>query len=115
MAHRLPLKDLQRPTSMSTPSTVLQPALLMALSSLAIGPAGRSSKCTPWSPPNAMPTIPVAIVASYGEDPDAPACRKNDMHLPENINPFLYTHINYAFVFVSNISAYPLDGTEGMR
>ncbi|PWN40465.1 hypothetical protein IE81DRAFT_349202 [Ceraceosorus guamensis] len=38
----------------------------------------------------------------YGEDPGTPACKKEDKHLPENINPFLFTHINYAFAFVSN-------------
>ncbi|SPO40255.1 uncharacterized protein PSFLO_05737 [Pseudozyma flocculosa] len=38
----------------------------------------------------------------YGEDPGTPGCKKADMHLPELINPHLYTHINYAFVFISD-------------
>ncbi|CAD6898629.1 unnamed protein product, partial [Tilletia caries] len=37
-----------------------------------------------------------------GVDPHTPACKLSDMHLPENINPFIYTHINYAFVFLSD-------------
>ncbi|SPO35897.1 uncharacterized protein PSFLO_01368 [Pseudozyma flocculosa] len=38
----------------------------------------------------------------YGEDPGSPACTKADIHLPELINPFIWTHVNYAFVFISN-------------
>ncbi|KAF5337675.1 hypothetical protein D9758_013006 [Tetrapyrgos nigripes] len=37
-----------------------------------------------------------------GLDPSVPSCDKNQSFLPENINPFLYTHLNYAFVFMAN-------------
>ncbi|KAK0545655.1 hypothetical protein OC845_005004 [Tilletia horrida] len=37
-----------------------------------------------------------------GADPHTPACKPADIHLPESINPFIYTHINYAFVFLSD-------------
>ncbi|QRV91839.1 chitinase [Ceratobasidium sp. AG-Ba] len=36
-----------------------------------------------------------------GLDPSTPACHNDSVFLPENINPYLYTHINYAFVFMA--------------
>ncbi|KAL9936298.1 hypothetical protein V8E36_005140 [Tilletia maclaganii] len=37
-----------------------------------------------------------------GSDPSTPGCKKTDQHLPENINPYIYTHVLYAFVFISD-------------
>ncbi|ESK91743.1 chitotriosidase-1 isoform 2 [Moniliophthora roreri MCA 2997] len=37
-----------------------------------------------------------------GLDPSVPSCEKEKSFLPEHINPFLYTHLNYAFVFMAN-------------
>ncbi|KAG8739650.1 hypothetical protein FRC10_005352 [Ceratobasidium sp. 414] len=36
-----------------------------------------------------------------GLDPSTPACHNDSSFLPENINPYLYTHVNYAFVFMA--------------
>ncbi|KAG9073679.1 Endochitinase 1, partial [Ceratobasidium sp. 370] len=36
-----------------------------------------------------------------GLDPSTPACHNDSSFLPEHINPYLYTHVNYAFVFMA--------------
>lgn len=43
-----------------------------------------------------------------GLDPSIPGCKNDSQFLPEHINPHLYTHINYAFVFMAeNYSIIP--------
>ncbi|KAG8711834.1 hypothetical protein FRC08_015380 [Ceratobasidium sp. 394] len=37
-----------------------------------------------------------------GLDPSTPACHNDSSFLPEHINPYLYTHVNYAFVFMAD-------------
>ncbi|PPR06461.1 hypothetical protein CVT24_002622 [Panaeolus cyanescens] len=37
-----------------------------------------------------------------GLDPSIPACDRNNSFLPEHVNPHLYTHLIYAFVFMAN-------------